>query len=89
MEFLHRAVHIAFWRDLTRTLTVAGEVPPEVFEVACPDCGAPYFANPLRDIPPRAALAVRQAARASARARLSEQCPDHAHRFQVPLETAQ
>lgn len=81
MQFLHSGVHRDFRRDLSRQVTISGEVFADVFLVECPRCGDEYFANPLGEIPPRSALAVRQAARAAARARLNEDCPDHVHRF--------
>lgn len=81
VEFLHTGVHYAFWRDLTRRFTVAGEVSPELLVVTCPTCGADYFAHPLREVPPLTALTRRSAARRSARAHLAGECPDHGHRF--------
>ena len=85
MQFLHSGVHRAFLRDLMRPFPVAGEVPPELFVVQCPQCRTDYFANPLREVPALALLATRRAIRATVRTRLAGECPDHTHRFDIDL----
>ena len=81
MRFLHLHVHRRRYRDAViarATFEVEFREPPAV---DCPRCGWTYFADIEEDLSP---LEAEEWVYLAAR-RLTRECPDHPHRFDVGM----
>ncbi len=79
MTFLHARIHRSRLRDLIAQTPVFGDQPPEPVTISCPKCGDEFFA----DLEPYEEPWWIEEAEWTAMMRLHEECPDHAHRFDV------
>lgn len=80
MRFLHLYVHRHDYTRLIRARADARVLPIDPPEVFCPGCDAPYYLDDGRsEIDSRAERRLKQAVRGRPR----QECPDHAHRFDV------
>ena len=77
MKFLHAQIHVVELRSLEEQGVAPGTL--ELCAVRCPHCHDLYFAQVTRKLGPR----ERASQEARAATQLREECPDHAHRFQL------
>ncbi|MFN8557177.1 MAG: hypothetical protein U0531_07420 [Dehalococcoidia bacterium] len=77
--FLHARVHEGELRDAIEAGPLFGVLPQSPPSVACPRCGARYFA----DLAPNPDPAAWTTTARAAGDRLGRECPDHPHRFTV------
>ena len=79
MEFLHARIYRQRYRELIAEVPVFGDRPPEPFTIACPKCGDVYLA----ELAPYDEPWDLEEQEWEAVVRLDDECPDHAHRFEV------
>lgn len=79
MILLQARIHRDELRALIAAAPVFGEQPPEPVFVTCPTCGDTWFA----DLAPYDEPVTLEEDEWEAVVHLDEECPDHAHRFEV------
>ncbi len=79
ITFLLARLHRTRLHELVAARELPTEFAPDVVRIACPKCGDEFFA----DLEPEEEPILLDQAEWAAVVRLDEECPDHAHRFEV------
>jgi hypothetical protein len=84
MTFLHARIHRERFHEIVSALTALGVQPAEPLTLRCPNCTTEVFLD-LEPTPESLVEASRRRATLTwtVRRRLSRECPDHAHRFEI------
>ena len=85
LHFLHARVHRGLFRALAERGFAIASPAALVVLALCPMCGACWFAPLQTALRPD----ERERVEDDATRQLSEDCPDHAHRFNLPVPVPQ